>query len=170
MERREFITKSTVLTTASLAGITVFSCKPKNKTIKVMKVPEANDTINLGFVGLGMRFNQLFNEFRKIKGVKIVAVSDIDDKRIKKGSSMVNNHYGSKEKACATYKDFRELIARDDIDGIVVATPDHWHAIITLMAIKEGKDIYCEKPVTHTIAEGRAVVDAAAKYGRIFLS
>lgn len=167
MERREFIAKSTVLTAASLAGITIFSCKPKNKAIKVMRVPGANDTINLGFVGLGMRFNQLFNEFRKIEGIKILAVSDIDDKRIEKATTMVNNHYGPKEKACDSYKDFRELIARDDIDGIVVATPDHWHAIITVMSIKAGKDVYCEKPVTHTITEGRAVVDAATKYGRI---
>lgn len=56
---------------------------------------------------------------------------------------------------------------RKDIDGVVIATPDHWHAIITVMAIKAGKDVYCEKPVTHTINEGRAVIDAAAKYGRI---
>lgn len=167
MERREFITKSTILTAAGLAGITMFSCKPKNKPTKVIRVPDPNDTINLGFVGLGMRFNQLFNEFKKIEGVKILAVSDIDDKRIEKATLMVNNHNGPKEKACDSYKDFRELIIRDDIDGVVIATPDHWHAIITVMAIKEGKDVYCEKPVTHTIAEGRAVVDAASKYERI---
>ncbi|NQU53439.1 MAG: Gfo/Idh/MocA family oxidoreductase [Bacteroidetes bacterium] len=167
MERREFITKSTILTAAGLAGITMFSCKPQNKPTKGMRVPGPNDTINLGFVGLGMRFNQLFNEFKKIEGLKILAVSDIDDKRIEKATLMVNNHNGPQENTCDSYKDFRELITRDDIDGVVIATPDHWHAIITVMAIKEGKDVYCEKPVTHTIAEGRAVVDAASKYERI---
>jgi predicted dehydrogenase len=167
MERRAFIKKSSILAAAGLAGITIYSCKSKNKQVKAMKVPGPNDTINLGFIGLGMRFNQLFNEFKNIPGVKIVAVSDIDDKRIEKGALMVNNHNGTKEKACDTYKDFRELITRGDIDGVVIATPDHWHAIITVMAIKEGKDVYCEKPVTHTIHEGRQVIDAAAKYGRI---
>jgi len=132
-----------------------------------MRVPGPNDTINLGFVGLGMRFKQLFNEFKKIEGVRVLAVSDIDNKRIERATSMVNNHYGTKEKACSSYKDFRELIARGDIDGVIVATPDHWHAIITVMAIKEGKDVYCEKPVTHTISEGRALIDAATEYGRI---
>jgi predicted dehydrogenase len=167
MKRREFIAKSTIVTAASVAGITIFSCKSKNKVKKVMKVPGPNDTINLGFVGLGMRFNQLFNEFKILEGIKILAVSDIDDKRIEKATTMVNNYYGPKEKACESYKDFRELIVRDDIDGVVIATPDHWHAIITVMAIKEGKDVFCEKPVTHTIHEGRAVVNAATIYGRI---
>lgn len=167
MERRDFLKKSSIVTAAGLAGITIYSCKSKNKPIKEIRVPGANDTINLGFIGLGMRFNQLFNAFKNIAGIKIVAVSDIDDKRIEKGALFVNNHNGPKEKACDTYKDFRELIARDDIDGVVIATPDHWHAIITIMAIKEGKDVYCEKPVTHTIHEGRQVIDAAIKYGRI---
>ncbi len=167
MKRRDFITKSTVLTAGSLAGITIYSCKPKNKPIKTMRVPGPNDTINLGIIGLGMRARQLIHEFIKLAGVKILAVSDIDDMRIEKATSMINNHYGPTEKTCDSYKDFRELIARDDIDGVIIATPDHWHAIMTVMAIKEGKDVYCEKPVTHTISEGRAVVDAATKYGRI---
>ena len=163
MKRRDFITKSSVLAAAGLAGITVYSCKTKNKPKKA----GPNDTINLGFVGLGMRFTQLFDEFKNLEGIKILAVSDIDDKRIDRATTMVNTHYGKNEKACTGYKDFRELILRNDIDGVVIATPDHWHAIITVMAIKAGKDVYCEKPVTHTITEGRAVIDAAAKYGRI---
>ena len=66
------------------------------------------------------------------------------------------------------YNDFRELIARDDIDCVVVATPDHWHALIAIAAAKAGKDIYCEKPATRTIAEGRAVCEAVKKFGRVF--
>lgn len=163
MKRRDFITKTSVLAAASLAGITIYSCKTKNKPTKT----KPNDTINLGFVGLGMRFTQLFDEFKNLEGIKILAVSDIDDQRIDRATTLVNAYYGKNEKACAGYKDFRELIIRKDIDGVIIATPDHWHAIITVMAIKEGKDVYCEKPVTHTITEGRAVIDAAAKYGRI---
>ncbi len=169
MERRDFLRNSTLLTAGGLAGISIFSCKSgtKEKKIKAMRVPGPNDIINLGFIGLGMRFTQLFNEFKNMEGVRIVAVSDIDDKRIERAADMVNNHYSTQEKACGTYQDFRELLVRDDIDGVVISTPDHWHAIITVMAIKEGKDVYCEKPVTHTIYEGRQVVDAAEKYGRI---
>ncbi len=167
MERRDFIKKSTLATAAGLAGITIYSCKSKNKPVKKMSVPGPNDTINLGFIGLGMRFTQLFDAFKNIEGVKTVAVSDIDDKRNERAASMVNNHNGPNAKACDIYKDFRELLERSDIDGVIVATPDHWHAIITVMAIKAGKDVYCEKPVTHTIHEGRQVIKAAEKYGRI---
>lgn len=167
MERRDFLRNSTILTTASLAGLTIYSCNPNDRSIKTMRVPGPNDTINLGFIGLGMRARQLINEFNRIQGIKILAVCDIDDKRIERAALMINNHYGPNEKACDTYKDFRELIERDDIDGVVVATPDHWHAIMTVMAIKSGKDVYCEKPITHTIDEGRAIIDAATKYGRI---
>ena len=167
MERRKFIQKSAIITVGSLAGLTIYSCDPGGKAIKGMRVPGPNDTINLGLIGLGMRARQLINEFNGIPGVKILAICDIDDRRIEFASSIINNHYGPGEKACASYKDFRELIDREDIDGVVVATPDHWHAIITMMAIKKGKDVYCEKPMTHTIEEGRALVDAAKKYGRI---
>ncbi|MBT7464116.1 MAG: Gfo/Idh/MocA family oxidoreductase, partial [Bacteroidetes bacterium] len=167
MERRKFIRSSTILTSASLAGLTLYSCNQNDKSIKSMRVPGPNDTINLGIIGLGMRARQLIAEFNRIQGVKILAVCDIDDQRIERAALMINDHYGPKEKPVETYKDFRELIERDDIDGIIVATPDHWHAIMTVMAIKSGKDVYCEKPITHTIDEGRAIIDAATKYGRI---
>lgn len=167
MERRDFIKKSSLLTASGLAGITFYSCESQNKPIKGMRVPGPNDTINLGIIGLGMRARQLINEFNRIQGIKILAVCDIDDKRIERAALMVNTHNGPNKKACDTYKDFRELLARSDIDGVVVATPDHWHAIISIMAIKEGKDVYCEKPVTHTIREGRELIEAATKYGRI---
>ena len=167
MKRRIFLAKSAAFSAASMAGLTIYSCNTKKKPVKPMRVPGPNDTINLGFVGLGMRFVQLFKDFKDIKGIKILALSDIDDKRIERGRTMVDTLYGPNEKPCDTYKDFRELISRDDLDGVIVATPDHWHAIITIMAIKEGKDVYCEKPVAHSIAEGRAIVDAATKYNRI---
>ena len=167
MERRKFIRSSTILTSASLAGLTLYSCNQNDKSVKSMRVPGPNDTINLGIIGLGMRARQLIAEFNRIQGVKILAVCDIDDQRIERAALMINDHYGPKEKPVETYKDFRELIERDDIDGIIVATPDHWHAIMTVMAIKSGKDVYCEKPITHTIDEGRAIIDAATKYGRI---
>ncbi len=167
MKRKDFIKSSTLIAGGTLAGLTIYSCNPEGQSTIGMRIPGANDTINLGLIGLGMRTRQLINEFIKIPGVKILAICDIDDKRIDRASSIINNHYGSGEKACATYKDFRELLDRQDIDGVVVATPDHWHGIMTVMAIKQGKDVYCEKPVTHTILEGQEIVKAANKYERI---
>lgn len=167
MKRKDFIKSSGIIAGGTLAGLTLYSCNTGGKPVNRMSVPGPNDTINLGLIGLGMRTRQLISEFIRIPGVKIIAVCDIDDKRIEMASSIINNHYGGGEKTCSTYKDFRELLEREDIDGVVVATPDHWHAIIAVMAIKMGKDVYCEKPVTHTIHEGRELVKAAEKYSRI---
>jgi len=167
MKRKDFIKNSTILASGSLVGLSLYSCNPDGLSKRKMTVPGPNDTINLGIIGLGMRARQLCNEFFRIPRVKILAICDIDDKRLEATSSIINNHYGSGEPACTTYKDFRELLDRPDLDGIVVATPDHWHGIMTVMAIKKGKDVYVEKPVTHTIEEGQAIVHAAKKYERI---
>jgi predicted dehydrogenase len=167
MKRRDFLARTGALSAASLAGMTVYSCNSKYKSAKEMTVPGPNDTINLGFIGVGLRFMQLFDEFKNLPGTRMVAVSDIDDKRIERARNMIDAHYNPGEKSCAGYKDFRELLEREDIDGVVVVTPDHWHAIMTIMAIRHGKDVYCEKPVSHTIEEGRAIVEAANKYQRI---
>ncbi|MHC4329657.1 MAG: Gfo/Idh/MocA family protein [Planctomycetota bacterium] len=71
-------------------------------------------------------------------------------------------------KGCDTYGDFRDLLARDDIDAVVISTPDHWHAITVIQSAEAGKDIYCEKPLSQTIAEARAMVNAVRRYGRVF--
>jgi hypothetical protein len=78
----------------------------------------------------------------------------------------VDQRYNNKD--CKTYNDFREVLARDDIDAVLIGTPDHWHAIITIEACKRGKDVYCEKPETLTIREGRAMVEVVRRYGRVF--
>lgn len=162
MKRRNFVKTSTVIAAGSLAGLTIYSCNPARK----MKVPGPNDTIQLGMIGMGMRGKQLLNEFFRIPGIRIMAISDIDDKRLKTYSKIIDEHYGSGD-PCSGYKDFRELIARSDLDGVIIATPDHWHGIMAVMAIESGKDVYVEKPMTHTIEEGQAIVKAAKKYDRI---
>ena len=78
----------------------------------------------------------------------------------------VDKHYGNRD--CKAYGDFREVIGRDDVDAVYIATPDHWHAPITIRAARAGKHIYCQKPLTHTVAEGRAVVEAVNRYGVVF--
>jgi predicted dehydrogenase len=98
--------------------------------------------------------------------VRVVAVCDVDRQRRDRALERVSDAYGSSD--CATYVDFRELLARDDIDAVIIATPDHWHSIPAIAACEAGKDVYCEKPMTLTISEGRAMVNAARENERVF--
>ncbi len=95
----------------------------------------------------------------------IVGVCDVDSNHRKTALNIVNKHYSNKD--CAQYLDFRDVMARDDIDAVCISTPDHWHGLITLAAARAGKDIYCEKPLVNTIAEGKAVLKAVKRYGRV---
>ena len=105
--------------------------------------------------------------------VQVMAVCDIRRKRREERCQRVNEIYAQKfgqgaYKACVAYRDFRELLAREDIDAVLVAAPVHSHALIALMATESGKDVYCEKPVAPTIQQGRALADAVSRYGRVF--
>ena len=97
--------------------------------------------------------------------VQMVAVCDVVPQHRDRAKTKVNDRY--KNTDCKEYSDFREVLARDDIDAVLIATPDHWHAIITIEACKAGKDIYCEKPECLTVREGRAMVEAVRRYGRV---
>jgi hypothetical protein len=103
----------------------------------------------------------------------VVAVCDVDRARREDGRETVESIYGALErgggyKGCAAYNDFRELLARPDLDAVVIATPDHWHTLLAIEAAKAGKDVYCEKPVSVTIQEGRRLVEVMRRYGRVF--
>jgi len=113
----------------------------------------ANDRITTGIIGLGGPAGG------GAGGTQLLAVCDV---RADKLARHADN------KSVAKYRDFRELLARDDIDAVLVGTPDHWHAIPSIEAAKAGKDIYCEKPMSLTIREARAMVDAVRQYGVIF--
>jgi hypothetical protein len=102
----------------------------------------------------------------KHKNAHIVAVCDVDTNRVNEAKKKVDEYYG--DTACATHHDYRELIAREDIDAIICATPDHWHALVCVEAAKHGKDIYCEKPLTWSLGEGQAVVKAVKENKRVF--
>ena len=109
--------------------------------------------IGIGWQGMG-NLRSLLNE----GDCRVVAVCDVDDAHLKAGLDQVNGHYGNQD--CKGYKDFRELIARDDIDAVAISTPDHWHSIMAIAAARAGKDIFCEKPLSHTLGEGIAMVEA----------
>ena len=125
-----------------------------------------NNRINLGFIGIGMMGRGHLQSFLGNRGVQVVAVSDVHRVRLQDALERVHRAYGADRKAgtyrgCASYNDFRELLERRDIDAVVISTPDHWHAIPAILAARSRKDIYCEKPLSLTIYEARAMARAA---------
>jgi predicted dehydrogenase len=148
--------------------------------------PAPSERINVGFVGLGSRGFDLLHGFLRQSDVQVVAVCDVDsrhyrDKEWGEGSAYglepareaVKKHYAQVNdqavfEGVEVFADFRELCALESVDTVVVATPDHWHALCTLEALRRGKDVYCEKPVTHFFAEGQAVYGEVAKRKAVF--
>ncbi len=131
-----------------------------------------SEKITLGFIGTGKQSKHLMRSFLNSPGTHVVAGCDVDKLKLERGKKIVEDHYAGKNggsyKGCDTYGDFRDLLARDDIDAVVISTPDHWHAITVIQSAEAGKDIYCEKPLSQTIAEARAMVNAVRRYGRVF--
>jgi len=123
-------------------------------------------TITLGFVGTGSHgIGRNLRSFLREKDCRAVAVCDVFKSRMAKAATLVDDTYRSRD--CRRFDDFRELIARPDIDAVVISTPDHWHVPISLAALAAGKDVFCEKP-TLTIAEGRELVNAVKKHEAVF--
>jgi len=119
----------------------------------------------MGAIGTGGQGTGNMKQFTRNPGSQMVAACDVDKSHVMRAKGIVDEHYG--DKGCATYGDFRELLARDDIDAVCIGTPDFWHGLICIAAAKAGKDMYCEKPLVNTIAEGRYVRDAVNRYGRV---
>jgi predicted dehydrogenase len=134
--------------------------------------PGPNERITLGFIGVGKQARGLMNGFLHSQGTQVVAVCEVDTTRREHAQKTVEDFYAKKSgagfKGCAAYHDFRELTARKDIDAAVIATPDHWHAIPVAAAADAGKDMYCEKPLSLTIYEARAMVRAVRRNQRVF--
>ncbi|MEN8662961.1 MAG: Gfo/Idh/MocA family oxidoreductase, partial [Lentimonas sp.] len=116
-----------------------------------------------GCIGMGRMMYWHVNGF--MQHCQLVAVCDVDQSRREAERDRVNAHYGTKD--CVAYNDYREILARDDIDVVAIATPDHWHATIVIEAARAGKHIYCEKPLTHDIDESIRVMDEVKKSGVI---
>jgi len=124
------------------------------------RVLGANDRVRLAWIGCGGRGSVLYNHLSKIAGVEVVAACDVYAPQAQR----LQRRIGS---PCAVYGDFRRVLDRADVDAVVIATPDHWHAIPTVLACAAGKDVYVEKPLGHNVREGRAMVEAARRHGRI---
>jgi len=128
--------------------------------------PAPSERIVMGGIGIGNQGGSDQGNFLGRDDVQYVAVCDVRQEYRLKAQNRVNDKYG--DKGCKAYLDFRELLARPDIDAVHIATPDHWHAVVAIAACRAGKDVYCQKPESLTIREGRAMVQAARRFGRVF--
>ncbi len=125
-----------------------------------------NDRIVMGCIGMGGRGRGDMGNFLGFDDVQVVAVCDVAGEHARQAKEMVDGRYGNKD--CACYGDFREVTRRADVDAVLIGTPDHWHALISIDAMKHGKDVFCEKPETLTIREGRRMTTIARRFGRVF--
>jgi len=166
-ENRNFTRRSLLKRGAGIAaGLTAFPYfVPSSSLGKAGSAAPANRIV-MGCIGAGGQGTHNTKAFLNNPAVRMVAVCDINQDRRKKAKSLIDKHYG--DKGCATFNDFRDLLAREDIDAVVIATQDHWHALIATAAAKAGKDMYCEKPTGVAVNEGKAMRDAVRRYGRIF--
>jgi predicted dehydrogenase len=120
-----------------------------------------SNRITIGMIGTGVQGILNLRAFMPKSAAKVIAVCDVDlahREEARKRAGLTQD---------ASYDDFRELLARDDVDAVCVCTPDHWHALVSIAAMKVGKDVYCEKPLAYSVAEGRALCDTVKRYGRI---
>lgn len=132
-----------------------------------------SDKITIGFIGLGKQGIGLQRRFASLAEVQIVAACDVYAAKLQRFVDANNQTYADlagrgSYNATAAFEDYRELLARKDIDAVVIASPDHWHASMAVHAAEAGKDIYCEKPLSLTVREGRAMVEATRKNNRVF--
>lgn len=159
--RRRFLQTAAAAATLPLLGRTPAWAAP-------------NDRISIGFIGTG--FMGADNHLPRLLGrddVEIVAVCDVVKERYDRAADMIETKYAERKKSrkfegVTKYTDFRDLLANPGIDAVLIATPDHWHTIPCILAARAGKHIYCEKPLTHNIAEGRRIVNEVAKAGVTF--
>jgi predicted dehydrogenase len=154
MKRREFLRKAAQSATLlSMPQLTF-------PALSADRASAAGERIGLGLIGCGGRGRFLARHLRGIAGVEFFGACDVYEKN----RVAAQQEFGSR---CRPYKDFRDLLAQKEIDAVVIATPDHWHAIPTVLACQAGKDVYVEKPLAHNIREGQAMVKAARLHNRI---
>ncbi len=154
LNRRQFIKRAASSTFATFAA-------PFIVPASVFGANAPSNRITIGSIGVGGMGTNNLRGFMSQPGAQVVAVCDVDTEHRERARKIAGLDKS------AAYNDFRELLARDDIDAVVVCTPDHWHVPISIAAAKSGKDIYCEKPLTRYIAEGRRLVETVRRYNRI---
>jgi predicted dehydrogenase len=165
--RRGFVQSSLALLGAY--GLPMWYARDTLAAFQQQSNPPSNDAIRIGCVGIGSKHSRgaaVVSDFRNQRKfpVRGVAVCDVDNNHLGRAATILQN-WGYKE--VTTYHDYRDLNDRKDLDAVIVATPDHWHALVAIDAMKKGKDVYCEKPLTLTVAEALAMEKVAAETGRV---
>ena len=153
MKRRQFIKRVAQAT----ATVSTFAALPAYSAARVIG---ANDRVNLALIGCGGRGRSVMRDMLEAPNVALIAVCDVRDQRIDQGKGMAAPD-------ARGFRDFRQVLDMKEVDAVLVGTPDHWHAIPTVLACQAGKEVYVEKPLAHNIKEGRAMVEAARRYNRI---
>lgn len=133
----------------------------------------ASERLGVGLIGKGIMGSGHLRRLVGDPAVELLAVCDVDRVRREDGKRLAEETYAAQRpsgtyRGCEAYNDYRELLARADIDAVVVVTPDHWHTLQAIDALKAGKDVYCEKPISITVRQGRRLVEEVQRYGRIF--
>jgi len=157
-------TRRNFIKTVAVPMITVPFILPS----RVWKLPPSN-RITMGFIGMGKQSQFLLTRFLPL--TQVIAVCDVDTTRRADAQKVVSKFYSdNKDKGaadCKAYNDYRELIERSDIDTLCIATPDHWHAAAIMLALQKGKDVFCEKPLTHNIQEAVDVINGVDEHKRV---
>src|ERR1051325_10340968 len=162
LDRRSFL-KTSMLATASWSLFPARGAEVKAQASATAQVIGANSDIRYAVVGFNGRGGDHLKELAEIKGTRLAALCDVDSKGLERELDKCKRNGASVE----GYTDIRKLLENKDIDVVTFATPNHWHSLGSIWAIQAGKDVYVEKPVSHNVWEGRQLVRAARKYGRI---
>ncbi len=162
LSRRGFLKTAS----AAAAGSFLFPYVIKSSALGAESVASPSNRIVVGCIGVGPQGSYDMSNFLAQQDVQVVAVCDVKSNVLSNAADQVNNHYGNKD--CKKYSDFRDLLARDDIDAVLIATPDHWHILIAIAAAKAGKDMYLEKPLGVSLHEDKALFDTIKKFNRVF--
>jgi predicted dehydrogenase len=156
--RRSFLKKSALL--AGMPAILPASVLGRDGNVA------PSNRITIGGIGLGPRGRTVLASFLRQPDVRFVAIADVQEKRREIIRKTVNRHYGNED--CASFTDMRDVLARPDIDAVIIATGDRWHATASILAARAGKDVYCEKPCTMSIAECRELDTAFIEHNRVY--
>ncbi len=152
MQRRRFLQALPMIVPASALG--------RGGTVA------PSDRVTIASIGVGWMGGSHVGEFLKVPEAHYVAICDVDDEHAQEAKNRIDAKYGNKD--CVTCRAFEEVLSRRDIDAVSIATPDHWHGIVAFSALRAGKDVYCEKPLAYSFAEGRAMAEAQKQYGRVW--
>lgn len=164
MKRREFLETAGKAAVGVGLGAVVAQALASPTSAQERRRVSPNEKVIMGVIGCGGQGRGVMHEHLGHPEVEIAAVCDVDAQHLAQAAQEAEQRQGYRPKE---FKDFRQLLEIKDIDAVIVATPDHWHALPTIYACEAGKDVYLEKPISHDIVEGRAIVNAAKKFNRI---